>query len=168
VVLQKATELGVSEIVPLWSDYTTLSPKQITPQRLERWQRILKEAALQCEALSWPVLRAPQPLKTAMQDAASSPQALHLVLQERADHVPGLLNALHSASASTQTPQHVGVWVGPEGGWAPHEQGAFHTHSCMQLVSLGTRILRAETASISGLGMTIHYMESIIEGASGA
>lgn len=148
-VLQKACELGVHRIQPLLTDFTTVSPKQVASKQ-ERWQRILKESALQCESLYIPELASPllfQEACSLMQDSPS------FVLTER--HHP---DTPHLRLALQKHPIHdtAQLWVGPEGGWSPDEMAVFRQDARLTTCHLNHRILRAETAAIAGLSLLLH------------
>ncbi|MBR4927692.1 MAG: 16S rRNA (uracil(1498)-N(3))-methyltransferase [Alphaproteobacteria bacterium] len=128
-VLQKATELGVREIIPLITARTVV--KQLN---MERAQTILTEAAEQCERLDVPVLHEPQTLSNFLKNA-SCPM---VYLSERG-----------ATSAPVSPDKTVCFVIGPEGGWHPDEIKQFETHPNASALNLGRLILRAETAAIS-------------------
>lgn len=133
LVVQKATELGVAALWPV------LTARTIAPRvNLARLHAIAVEAAEQSERLTVPAIHDPRPLATLLR-AWPSGRAL-FVAAERAAAPP--LGA---------APQPAGLLVGPEGGFAPAELDALRAHPLVTLVSLGPRILRAETAAIAGL-----------------
>ncbi len=146
-VLQKATELGVSEIVPLMTHRTVVkwTEKELN-HKLNRDGKIIKEAAEQSERLSIPKLYPPvkiSDLKDYLQDA-------NFVAYENENKV----QLKHSLSPQ----KSYSVVIGPEGGFT-HEE----IHSLNDLgfksVGLGPRILRAETASL----VAINTIQNIIE-----
>jgi 16S rRNA (uracil1498-N3)-methyltransferase len=152
--IQKATELGATTLQPLLTDYTQLVP---SPQKLERWRRIMAESCEQCERLFLPQLLSAGKLA----ELTNLPD-LRLVALERPSganrprFVPpiwgkqGLLTAI--------PPQPIALLVGPEGGWSPAEV-TFLLAQGWQAVSLGPRILRAETAVCSLLSQVTAWME---------
>ncbi len=144
-LIQKATELGVTTIQPLTTAYTQLTP---SPQKQLRWQQISREACEQCERLYLPQILPVMPLVQ-----VQCPSALQYIAVARqlAKPTPLLLNHLQ-----TQVPQPIGIWIGPEGGWQEQE---VHVHAAMP-VSLGTRILRAETAVCTALSLITAWMEA--------
>jgi 16S rRNA (uracil1498-N3)-methyltransferase len=149
VVLQKACELGVHRIQPIFSDFTTVSPKQITGKQ-ERWQRILKESALQCESLYIPELSPPIPFEEACSLVQDSPT---FVLTER--HHPKTPHLMHALQKQPRI-KMAQLWVGPEGGWSPDEMAVFLKDARLTTCHLNHRILRAETATIAGLSLLLH------------
>jgi 16S rRNA (uracil1498-N3)-methyltransferase len=147
VALQKATELGVSRVWPVYTRRTQLRvPAEKVGERVERWQRIAQEAARQSGRAIAPQICVPEPLGTVL-DALSHEKEIDLQLVayvEAAGHASeaGLEDLLSSSRA-----RNVVLLVGPEGGFDPAEidlcaQYGFHA------VSLGPRTLRCETAAI--------------------
>jgi 16S rRNA (uracil1498-N3)-methyltransferase len=139
--IQKSTELGAGAIVPLVSEHTVVRPKQgrIGSQQ-ERWQRIAVEAAQQSERWDVPAIGVPC---TAMEFfSRPDPAALKLILSERG---PGHgLNAVPLPSSPAQT---IALAIGPEGGWRDEELARADANGFLP-VTLGARILRAETAAL--------------------
>jgi 16S rRNA (uracil1498-N3)-methyltransferase len=148
VVLQKACELGVCAIQPVLSDFTVIKGGHGTNKQ-ERWQRIVKDAALQCESLYIPKVYAP----LAFQDALEQTLSTSFALVERHDEsVKPLSHVVQGMNPQSQ----VGLWVGAEGGWSPAEKEALTAHPQVVPCHLGNRILRAETASVAGLTLLLH------------
>ena len=145
-VIQKATELGVSEIIPLQSRHTIV---QLRPERLDaqlaRWQRIALEAAQQSEQWHLPVIAQPQTL-TACLTSHPAP-ALSLILTERREG-----QSLDSIELPEGDNESMLVLVGPEGGWSKEEVAQAEQAGCT-MMTLGPHILRAETAAIVTVGI---------------
>jgi 16S rRNA (uracil1498-N3)-methyltransferase len=138
-VLQKGTELGVSAFVPVqWS--RSLPADAANERKRERWQRIIREAAEQACRGRLPALHPPLSLPDACAQAAHAERAL--LLWEGS--APPLRHALRQPDPSPRT---LAVLSGPEGGIEPAELTSATGHGIMP-VSLGSRILRAETAPI--------------------
>ncbi len=136
-LVEKATELGVTHLTPVITRRT-----QVPKLRPERLEAIAIEAAEQCERLSVPVIDAPVPLDRLLADwPADRPL---LFCDERGD-APLLAHAA--------PPPPVTLLVGPEGGFAPEEGAALRARPGIVPVSLGPRILRAETAALAALAM---------------
>ncbi len=141
-LIQKATELGVAEIIPLITHRTVVKPAQTHP-RLQRWNEIAEQAAGQSENAYPPAIYPPETLHSFLQ---RKHEGLRLVLLERTGGQP-LKEPLGTLSANSIT-----VVVGPEGGWTPSESRAF-SDARFQSVSLGQRILKAETAGLAILAI---------------
>ena len=145
-VIQKATELGVAAIVPIRSNHSIIKPN---PRRLEhqrsRWERIARDAAQQSERWTIPTIADPIDLAEICRQYASVP--LKSILVERSSGpslaaVPLPLDCHHP----------IVLLVGPEGGWVAEEQRLVQEQGFLPL-TLGPRILRAETAAIAALSI---------------
>lgn len=144
--IQKTTELGAAAIVPLVSEHTVVRPKQgrIGSQQ-ERWQRIATEAAQQSERWDVPVIGAPC---TAMEFFSTRAQAaLKLILSER-----GTGQGLTAVALPSSPTQAIALAIGPEGGWRDEELAQADANGFLS-VTLGARILRAETAALAAVGI---------------
>jgi 16S rRNA (uracil1498-N3)-methyltransferase len=144
-VIQKATELGIERIVPVAAAHSVvrLRADRIEHQ-LARWQRISLEAAQQSERWSVPAIN--EPVTVAELLDRSKAATSKLLLAERS----------HGASLTTVPLPGVGdeIWllVGPEGGWDDEELRQV-VQDGYSAVTLGSRILRAETAAIATISV---------------
>jgi len=150
-VVEKLTELGVHEIVPLQSERTVVT--DVSPNKLERWRRLAKTAAQQCGRNEIPVVGEPQTFS----ELCSRFDGYDLVLfpwelSRRAALRERLPELVHGA-------QRVLVVIGPEGGFSHAEADAAQSAGA-QLVSLGSRILRTETAALVVLALINYLTES--------
>ncbi|HZR00304.1 MAG TPA: RsmE family RNA methyltransferase [Chloroflexota bacterium] len=154
IVLQKCTEIGVAAFVPLVAQRCVVQPNdELSPAKVERWQRIIAEAAEQSGRGKLPVLMPAVPFNQACDHA----RGFSLMLWE-GEHETPLREALERAASErpaarrakgpTPRPFSVNVFVGPEGGFTD-EEAQRARQSGIQLVTLGPRILRAETASVT-------------------
>ena len=133
LVVEKATELGVSALLPVITARTNAERVN-----LARLSAIATEAAEQCERLTVP--RVDPPCQLANLLAAWPPGRPLVAALERSDAAP------ITAAAG-------GLLVGPEGGFTGGELDALHRHPFVVPATLGRRILRAETAAIVGLAL---------------
>lgn len=137
-LIQKATELGVSEIYPLITERTIVRPENST-KKVQRWNEIASAAAEQSESdqpcLIWP----PESLNVFLR---RSFEGLKLLLHERegAASLKEILSTFHYNNSITFV-------VGPEGGWTKEETTTSEVVG-FQKVHLGSRILRSETAGL--------------------
>ena len=148
--LEKATELGVAEIVPLAASRSEKALVAAAGKRAARWLKILLESAQQSRRLRPPILHpAARP-----SDAFSSAGALHgvpssipsvnLLLSER-PAAPSLRSVLEGKRATSAS-----LAIGPEGGWTDDELSSALSSGFLE-ISLGPTILRTETAVIAAL-----------------
>jgi len=139
--LEKATELGVSRVVPLAASRSEKALLSAAPKRSERWKKILFEASQQSRRLRVPELEVLARPEAAFQ---ANRQKLCILLSESPDARP-----LRKLLSGNQSPSAV-LAIGPEGGWADTELAAARTAG-FQEASLGKLILRAETAVVASL-----------------
>jgi len=153
--IEKATELGVAAIAPVIARRTEKHLAQAAEKRVERWRRIAHEAAQQSRRSDVPMIETPVTLAAR---AKSESKATRIVLAEQ-ERTATLGNALKEAieAAGTEMPT-LEIAIGPEGGWAPEEEALFDANG-WRAVSLGPRILRAETAAIAALAVVASLLE---------
>jgi 16S rRNA (uracil1498-N3)-methyltransferase len=156
-IVQKATELGVTSIVPLVTERTIVKIKD-EEKRVARWQKICREAAMQSDRPDMPMVKAIQPIRDFI--FSLDPGSLTLTPDTS---VPGPRTLLLCPWEEGTQPikevlrgkkgiEKVVVLIGPEGGFSQAEadlakKTGFH------LVSLGPNILRTETAAVAVLSM---------------
>lgn len=141
-MIEKATELGVDTIVPFAAARSERGLEAAAPKRLERWRRIAVEASQQSRRAHLPEISEPAPFK----DARKAPVDFRFVLDEDPD-APPVFSALPPVRKPTD---RIAILLGPEGGWTDAERAQFGDWT---RVSLGPRILRAETAAIAALAV---------------
>jgi len=153
--LEKATELGVAAVAPVIARRTEKHLAQAAEKRAERWRRIVHEAAQQSRRSDVPIVYDPAPLAARIR-AASQVSRIVLAEQERTTTLShALVEAVAAAADEMPTLE---IAIGPEGGWAPDEEALFDANGWIA-VSLGPRILRAETAAIAALAVVASYLE---------
>ena len=141
-VVEKAVELGVARIVPVQTRFTN------ERVRTDKLRAHAVEAAEQCEATYVPEVADPVPFDELI--ARWNPTRRVLWADEGLSGRTALMNA---APADTVGPK-VGPWailIGPEGGFAPDERTRLQALPCITPISLGPRILRADTAAVAAL-----------------
>ncbi|HEY7610243.1 MAG TPA: 16S rRNA (uracil(1498)-N(3))-methyltransferase [Alphaproteobacteria bacterium] len=142
-VAAKATELGVSAIQPVMTRRTA-----VTRVNVERMHANMIEAAEQCERLSVPEARAAAPLEKVL--AAWPARRRLLFCDETRDGRP-IAEAL--ADERARMPEPWAILIGPEGGFAPEELARIRALPGVVPVSLGARLLRADTAALAALAV---------------
>jgi len=146
--IEKATELGAEEIVPLAADRSEKGLIAAAGKRAERWKRILAESAQQARRLRIPALQG----ATKPRDAfPASPASLKLLLSERPGARPlrELLEPVAAAPRGDPSARVV-VAIGPEGGWTDAEFVSAAAGGFVE-AALGANILRTETAVCAAL-----------------
>jgi 16S rRNA (uracil1498-N3)-methyltransferase len=140
--IEKATELGVSRIIPVETSRSEQGLFQGALKRVERWRRIAREASEQSRRLRVPEIADPAKLDAALLDAST-----HRILFDEAPGAPPFLKAVRVAPGDS-----VSLLTGPEGGWIDEERRRLHDAGWIA-VSLGPLILRAETAVSAALAV---------------
>ena len=149
-VIQKATELGAAAVIPLVTARAIARPKhdRLNTQ-LARWQRIALEASQQAERWDIPLVH---PFESVSKFWAAHTASSRLLLNER-----GAGQGLQSAALPDGPEHEVVLAVGPEGGWDADERRQALDSGFIS-VSLGCRILRAETAAIAAISIVQHRL----------
>jgi 16S rRNA (uracil1498-N3)-methyltransferase len=153
--IEKATELGIAKITPILARRTEKHLALAALKRSERWRRIALESSKQSRRTTIPEILHPTPLKPALEQETTTPRRILLSETEQATT---LTHALEIPSPAT-TPQKIthALAIGPEGGWTPEEISLFTQHE-WQSVTLGPRILRAETAAIAAIAIAATHL----------
>lgn len=146
-VLQKGTELGVSRFVPVISERSIVRPAEALLRKYERWQAIVREAAEQCGRARIPGIAEPLEWPTAV----ASAQGTRLLPWEEAETMLSLPTELQRNMSPDGS---ISILIGPEGGISRQETHLAVSHG-WRLVSLGPRILRAETAALAAVALTL-------------
>ncbi len=168
--LQKGVEVGISAFVPLVCERNIVNDTAAIEGKRPRWEQIIREAAEQCGRSRLPVLQPAQLFKQAVKSPppvavttegivpeargrpASGPLRLIPWEGERQMHLRAALVACNVASAPG-----IQIFVGPEGGFTA-EEIALARHYGIQTVTLGPRILRAETAGVIAAALILYEM----------
>ncbi|MGB0386643.1 MAG: 16S rRNA (uracil(1498)-N(3))-methyltransferase [Ardenticatenaceae bacterium] len=156
-VLQKGTELGVSRFVPFLSHRSVVgSLKSLGKTKVERWRRIVREAAEQSHRGRLPEVLPPQSFEAALDQARAS-GALSLIAWEVAGG-KSLKQALNREQPSHSTPpRRINLFIGPEGGFQEEEIITAQKHRVLP-ITLGSRILRAETAALAATTAVLYEL----------
>lgn len=155
-MIEKATELGVDEIRPVWSQRAII--RGDAAQRLHRWRRLATEAAEQCRREYRPEIHAPVEVVDLVQEAPT-PNCLRLLASalEPDQRIAPIFQRLRDEGLPEPDPVH--LLIGPEGGYTTEEAELARSHG-WQPISLGNRPLRAETAAIIAIALTLEAARS--------
>jgi 16S rRNA (uracil1498-N3)-methyltransferase len=147
--IEKCTELGVARIIPLIARRTDTHLAAAAAKRMDRWQRIARQASEQSRRDAPPEILAPVKLK----EAVGLSGGIRVVLAESEQGVM-LKDALHAHAPGAS----VVLAFGPEGGWTDPELELFRAANWV-LASLGGTILRAETAAIAATAIVMAELQ---------
>ncbi len=155
LLMQKCTELGVSEFTPFYSERCQLKKTELVKisKKYDRWQRIIEEACKQCNN---PFMMQLNPLLSFEEMLAEQNEAVQKILfWEEEKHT----NSLHSCSLES-TDSGLQIVFGPEGGF-PVQEMETAQRAGFQILSLGPRILKAETANIAAVSIIQHLLRNM-------
>ncbi len=161
-IIEKATELGVSRIVPLLTErcVVKLAPEE-RAARQEKWQQVAVEAVKQCGQPWLPRMEAPQTLRECLARDGQVELPLIGALGEGAWHPRACFEAFRAQNGAS--PKSAAVWIGPEGDFTPGETMAIKDAGA-QPITFGPLVLRVETAAIYALSI-ISYETRVNERA---
>jgi 16S rRNA (uracil1498-N3)-methyltransferase len=157
-VLQKGTELGIVEFVPVIADRCVMTDLDAAEKKRRRWERIIQEAAEQSRRGRKPVLREPALFPQVCEQARHS-GGLSLILWEDETEV-SLRDVLRQGTPGHDAASRlfsVNVLVGPEGGFSREEVGIARRYGLVP-VTMGPRILRGETAGLAAAAIILYEM----------
>jgi 16S rRNA (uracil1498-N3)-methyltransferase len=139
-VVEKTTELGVTDIVPVLAEHS--EKKSLN---FERLNKIATEASEQCGRGDVPVVHGVMTRLSGLSEYNFRKIVMDL---------NGEVATARSGLALTSSLETIGVFIGPEGGWSPSELEMFHKNG-ITVCSLGKQVLRAETAAIATLSLVV-------------
>jgi 16S rRNA (uracil1498-N3)-methyltransferase len=140
-IVQKATELGVSEIYPLQTERSVAKLQGVRAEkRTEHWQSVAIAACEQCGRNDLPLIHPPQPLVGWVQSRRQVQESQFIFL-------PGGATQLNSQAKPIGG---VALLIGPEGGFSADEASIAQQMNFLPIL-LGPRVLRTETAALAGL-----------------
>jgi len=152
-LIQKTTELGIESLLPFRSEYCAV--KETGAGRLARWQKIALEACKQCNRPKPPYLHEIADFNSMLSLSANMGCELKVIFWEDEKQ-----KTLQAAADSLGTIQSVLALVGPEGGFSSIEAEAA-VQAGFQPVTLGNRILRAETAVLTAAAILQHELGNL-------
>lgn len=156
LIIQKAVELGAYEIIPvaMKNCVVKLDDKK-AENKVRRWQEIAKSAAKQSKRSLIPDVRKPLTYKQAVEMAKELDVVFVPYENERG------MTATKEAVERLALGERIGIFIGPEGGFSS-EEIALAKEENMQLISLGKRILRTETAGLAALAIVAYHLETLV------
>jgi 16S rRNA (uracil1498-N3)-methyltransferase len=154
LIIQKAVELGVYEIVPVMTKRVVvkLEDKKKEEKKLERWQAIAEGAAKQSGRGIIPKVQPVRTYQNAIKDAGNL--GLAIIPYENATGIEGTRKIM----SSMKDYDTIGVFIGPEGGFEDSEIELAKEKNIIP-ITLGNRILRTETAGLAALSMMVLMLE---------
>lgn len=152
-VLQKGTELGVAHFVPVVSARSIVRPVAALLKKYDRWRAIIREAAEQSGRTRLPSLEEPLALTQAARVSRSPGELRFVPWEEAPDDAPSLGAAVARATGTAAGCNRLALFIGPEGGLQNDEIELLRPE--WQPVTLGPRILRAETAALAAVTIVL-------------
>jgi RNA methyltransferase, rsmE family len=153
MIIQKATELGVSEIIPVKTNRVVVKiDEKKTQAKVNRWNAIAQSAAKQSKRSIIPKVLNPQTLDNALEIVKD--YGVKLLPYENADGIKKTKDILNSLNSKN----NIAVFIGPEGGFEEAEVKK-STDSGFEVITLGKRILRTETAGLALLSNIMIRLE---------
>ena len=147
-IIEKATELGISRVIPVFTDYCSVK-RSVIEKKIPKWQRIMYESSKQCERADIPQCGELTTIKD-------------LVTVEKYDKIIVFCERISDKTirdsfktSAIKQGDKVLVIIGPEGGFSDREFEFFKKQN-FEMLTLGTLILRAETAVVVGVGNIIY------------
>jgi 16S rRNA (uracil1498-N3)-methyltransferase len=155
LVIQKATELGVTQIIPVITNRTIVKFEnhRVMDNKTERWQKVAKEACKQCNRGIIPKVNSP----INFNEALTLAKELDLVILPYEKENSKNLKSIFKYKKDIKS---VGIIIGPEGGFTS-EEVSFAAENNFDIVTLGSRILRTETAGLAVLSILMYELGDI-------
>ncbi|HEY0755924.1 MAG TPA: RsmE family RNA methyltransferase [Ktedonobacteraceae bacterium] len=157
-VLEKGTELGVSVFAPILCQRSTAGLKDAGAAKIQRWQRIVQEATEQCGRTILPALLPIRTLAEALSEIPAGSLAIMPWEEAEGHSLRDVLARVRMRVAGVVIPQTILLFIGPEGGLTV-EETTLARNQGVQVVTLGPRILRAETAALASLSSVMFALE---------
>ncbi len=158
LILEKGTEMGVSSFAPIHCQRSTAGLEEAGAAKIQRWQRILREATEQCGRATLPELLPIRSLEQALEEIPAGALAIMAWEEAEGKSLRDVLAGVRMKVAGVVIPQSILLFIGPEGGLTAEEVALARKHGA-QVVTLGPRIMRAETAALSSVGNIMYALE---------
>ncbi len=157
-ILEKGTELGVAVFAPILCQRSIGGPRDAGSAKNQRWQRIIQEATEQCGRTIQPALLPTRTLKQALAEIPTGALAIMPWEEAEGNSLRDVLAGVRMRVAGVVIPQTILLFIGPEGGLTSEEVALARQHGA-QVVTLGQRILRAETAALATVANVMFALE---------
>lgn len=157
LIIQKTTELGITEIVPVEMERTIVqfSNEKDKEKKVDRWQKIALEAAKQSKRGVVPKIHMPLNFENAIEHCKEN--QLNIMPYENEDD-KGFKSIMESMSKDEKKSlTRIGIWIGPEGGF-DEDEVVKAVDNKIYPITLGPRILRTETAGLTTLGLVMYEL----------
>lgn len=158
LIVQKAVELGVSGIVPVFTDRTVVTDKGNFGKKIQRWQKISDEAVKQCKRGIIPQISQAVKMPEAIKAFGDFDLVVFPYENEDGITIKDVLRRENSVASDREKPLKAAVIIGPEGGFSEEEAERIVAGGGKS-VSLGKTILRTETAAIAAISMIMYELE---------
>ena len=153
-VIQKGTEIGIKKFIPIITDRVIVKLEEKNEsKKIERWKKIAKEAAVQSGRQAIPIIENARKLQNIIENLAKYDI---VIVPYECEKINTLKVALKSIDGEIKK---VAIVIGPEGGFSDKDISILKELNNMQLVTLGNRILRTETAGIVTAANVIYELE---------
>jgi 16S rRNA (uracil1498-N3)-methyltransferase len=157
-IIQKSAELAVMNIIPVISARTIVKVEEKIQKKIERWNKIVREAVKQSQGSFLPSISSPVPVEKVVETREEEKKLL--LSENRGKYLRDILiENSDSELKLPKPPSSVLILVGPEGGWTAEEEEYILNHG-YEATSLGGQILRAETAALCSLALISHFWNS--------
>jgi 16S rRNA (uracil1498-N3)-methyltransferase len=157
-ILEKGTELGVAVFAPILCRRSMAGLDAAGTAKILRWQRIVQEATEQCGRVTLPELLPIRPLAKALGEMPTDSLAIMPWEEASGRSLRDVLVHAQTRVENPLLPQTIHLFIGPEGGLTPDEAALARSHG-VQVVTLGPRILRAETAALASVASIMFALE---------
>lgn len=144
LIVQKATELGIKEVVPILTERVEVKTLLKEFKKLDRWNRIALEACKQCKRSLIPTIKEPLEFNDLLEELIN--MDLIIVPYENKENY-GMKSLIRDIECEIKNIKNVGIIIGPEGGFEESEIKALEEIKA-NIITLGPRIFRTETAGI--------------------
>lgn len=157
LIIQKAVELGVYEIIPLLARYSVVKLNEDKiDKRMEKWNRIVIEACKQSGRSIPPKIRTPETFKSMIVKYSNK----NTILLYEKEKDTSLKIALKELSKRDEAFDSINLWIGPEGGFSEAEIELARSNNFI-IAGLGPRILRSETAALVATAIVLYEFNGL-------